>query len=98
MIPMLGFAFSTFVFGAILGLILFFLPWTRRYYTFAFIPIIGGVGAVILCMFASLTLEQLISTTVGGYGFFGGYIFGGLLGAFIGLRIALKYSRTRRCS
>jgi len=94
--PMLGFSFSTFVRGAILGLVLFLFPITRRFYTFAFIPIMGGIGAVILCLPTSLILEYSTNTRIGGYGFFGGYILGGILGALLGLRVAMKYSRTRR--
>ena len=93
MVPMLGSAFATFWIGITLGAILYLLPSTRRSYTFAFIAISGSIGAVVSCICASLSLEHFVNPILGGYGFFGGYALGGILGAFGGLKIALFATR-----
>ena len=93
MVPLFGFAFATFWLGIILGGILYVLASTRRFYTFAFMPIFGSIGAIVSCICASLLLESFVNTIAGGYGFLGGFTLGGILGALGGLKIALIATR-----
>lgn len=90
-LPMMGLLFAMFMAGA-LGAALLFIkrPW-RRFSPFAWVPILGSTGALVLCWFLAVSLEQLLaSPRAGGIGFFSGYVLGGLLGAALGYWLALR--------
>ena len=50
----------------------------------------GALGALALCCTLAIGLEWVFnSQTAGGIGFFGGYAFGGIVGAWGGYRAAI---------
>jgi hypothetical protein len=90
-LPMMGLVFTLFVAGIIGGVAMYALRPLRHLSPFALVPIIGSLGALLLCWGLAVGLERAFtSERAGGLGFFGGYAFGGLLGAWLGYRLALS--------
>ena len=95
LLPMFGFVLALLVVGALASLVAIGDPHqTRLALYIGFVSLFAGIGA--LCL--SFGLAWLIgiifrSETVGGMGFFVGYIIGGLGGAAFGLKRAFVRRR-----
>jgi hypothetical protein len=96
LLPMFGFILALLIVGGLASLVAFGDPHHARLALYVgFISLFAGVGALLL----SVALARLVgiifrSETVGGAGFFVGYIIGGLGGAAFGLKRA--FVRRRR--
>jgi len=91
---MMGLLFSVFAAGIMCGIILCVVRSWRRHAPFALVPILASVGSLTFCWGLAAGLERLFaSQRVGGIGFFGGYVLGGLLGAGVGIWLALGLTR-----
>src|ERR1700730_11901751 len=90
-LPMMGFVFVLFVAGIISGILLYAIRSLRHLSPFACVPIIASLGALLFCWGLAVGLEHAFtSERIGGLGFFGGYALGGILGAWLGYRLALS--------
>jgi hypothetical protein len=90
-LPMMGFVFVLFVAGIIGGIVLYACSSLRHLSPFAFVPIVASLGALLLCWGLAVGLERAFaSERAGGLGFFGGYALGGILGTWLGYRLALS--------
>ena len=92
LLPMMGFLFLLIIAGVFAGLACLMFRRLRSWALFvALPPILAGLLSFALCWGLSLSIEQLLhSERWSGIGFFGGYVGGGILGAGIGLLLALR--------
>ena len=96
MLPALILLFLLFVAGPVSAFVLYLAPPCRYLVPFALVPVCASVGAFVLCVVLSMSLQQLFhSQQAGGLGFLGGYFLGGLLGAWAGGWIAWRRVRRR---
>lgn len=81
-LPMMGFLFTLFALGILLGFISLLIPHLRFLAGYVFFPpVLGAIGAFTLSWGLALYGERFFnSETVGGLGFFGGYFLGGFMG------------------
>jgi hypothetical protein len=98
MLPMLGFLFALIIVGALASLVAVGNFHRAPLALFiGFTSLFAGIGALVLSMglgFLGETLNHHLGMkTLDGLGFFGGYTFGGLGGALLGLRSALLRSK-----
>jgi hypothetical protein len=96
--PMIGFLFALLIVGALASLVAVNDPDHARLTPFiGFTSLFAGTAAFILAMGLGGIGERLdvhFNTTVfGGLGFFGGYAVGGLGGALLGFKKAVRRSR-----
>jgi hypothetical protein len=80
---MFGFIFTLLVVGGLGTIVAIGDPKNARLAPYiGFTALFAGIGALSLCLLLTLIGQQLLrSETLGGLGFFGGYVFGGLIGA-----------------
>jgi hypothetical protein len=90
-LPMMGLAFVLFLGGIVGGILLYSRKSLRHLSPFAVVPVAAGVGAVFLCSILAIVLERAFNSEVGGIGFFAGYAFGGLFGAWFGYKYAISF-------
>jgi len=97
--PMMGFLFFLFIAGiwnAIMLILLSFikpLRFLRRIVAcFVLIPIFSSFVSFCLSWGLSIGLEEIFSSSIGGIGFFGGYLLGLLIGACLGFYISYRIS------
>ena len=92
LLPMMGFLFLLIIAGVFAGVVCLLFRRLRSWALFvALPPILGGAFSFALCWGLAFSIERLLhSERWAGIGFFGGYAGGGLLGAGIGLLLALK--------
>ena len=93
-IPMFGFIFTLLVVGGLGTLVAVNDPKHARLAPYiGFTALFAGIGALSLCVLLTFIGQQLLgSDSLGGLGFFGGYVFGGLIGAIFGLYRAFRRS------
>ena len=95
-LPMMGFLFTLGGGGLLAAVVLAIVPAWRRWVPFALVPVLAAVGAFVSCWGLAVGLERLFASgQVGGIGFFGGYLCGGLLGAALGAWSAYRLIRRR---
>lgn len=93
---MMGLLFTLFAVGLLGAVVLCIVPRWRWLAPLALIPVLGSVGAFALCWGLAISLEQLPnSAQLSGFGFFGGYVLGGLMGAGVGCWSAWLLIRSR---
>lgn len=93
-LPMMGLLFTVFAAGVVGGMVLCLIRSLRRHAIFALVPVLAAVGSLLFCWGLAVGLERLFASQLaGGIGFFGGYVFGGLLGAGVGAWLALALAR-----
>ena len=90
--PMFGFIFTLLVVGGLGTIVAIGDPKNARLAPYiGFTALFAGLGALSLCVVFTLIGQQLLrSETLGGLGFFGGYVSGGLIGAAFGLHRAFQ--------
>ena len=90
--PMFGFIFTLLVVGGLGTIVAVGDPKNTRLAPFiGFTALFAGIGALSLCVLLTFIGQQLLhSETLGGLGFFGGYVLGGLIGAGFGLYRAFR--------
>jgi hypothetical protein len=90
--PMFGFIFTLIAVGGLGTLVAIGDPQNARLAPYiGFTALFAGLGALSLSLLLGFIGYQLPgSETVGGLGFFGGYVFGGLGGATFGFVRALR--------
>ena len=90
--PMFGFIFTLLVVGGLGTLVAVGDPKNARLAPYiGFTALFAGIGAVSLCVSFTFIGQQLLrSETLGGLGFFGGYVIGGLIGAIFGSYCAFR--------
>ncbi|MFL6228513.1 MAG: hypothetical protein ACJ741_07010 [Pyrinomonadaceae bacterium] len=95
LLPMLGFTLALIILGALATLVAVGDPLHARLAPFVgFICLFSGLGAFLLSLGLAF-LGGLFNDLIGGhsldaFGFFGGYVLGGLGGALFGLRKAIR--------
>src|ERR1700730_5415440 len=92
LMPMFGFISTLFVVGGLGTLVAIGDPQNTRLAPYiGFTALFAGLGALSLSLLLLLIGEQVLrSETLGGLGFFGGYVLGGLSGALFGLYRAFR--------
>ena len=98
MLPMIGFLFALIIVGASASLVAVGDPYRARLAAFVgFTSLFAGTGALILAMGLGGVGERLDvhfkTMMFGGLGFFGGYAVGGLGGALLGFKKAVRRSQ-----
>jgi hypothetical protein len=89
---MFGFIFTLLVVGGPGTLVALGDPKNARLAPYiGFTALFAGIGALSSCMLLTFIGQLLVqSETLGGLGFFGGYVLGGLMGAAFGLYRAYR--------
>ncbi len=94
MLPMMGFLFALIIVGGLVSLVATGDPHAKLAPFLGFPLLFAGLAAFCLSLgFGAIGeyLDRMLETlTFGGLGFFGGYSLGGLGGAVLGLKKAIK--------